>query len=326
MTEDNPKSLQQKVWFTLQLQYARRGMENVHDIKKSDLIMSHSQSGKSTIQLRDYLTKNHRGGDNTLASSAIILESGTDDCPVQLIKKYLARLHPENPYLWQKAKQNITTSDACWYNNQKVGHNTIASMMKTISISLKLSTIYTNHCVRSTSITVLGRSFGDKDIRAVSGHRSLNALGIYKRTNENTLTSMSKHLQKCLSSGEPTPPKKFSQKISDQNMTLLKQDMSLDCDVLSQATEPMSNTDDNSIKAENIPISATIPNDIPNSKNSQLAQSLTKTTVDQVDQLANTASANPGKLFGQLLSSGGPIMNNPQFNNCSISFNVHFLK
>ena len=63
--------------------------------------------------------------------------------------------------------------DSSWYTKQPVGINTLSSMLKDISKDIGLSRIYTNHSVRSTTITALNEAgFETRVIMAVSGHRS----------------------------------------------------------------------------------------------------------------------------------------------------------
>ena len=54
--------------------------------------------------------------------------------------------------------------------------------MKHLSEKLKLSQIYTNHCIRVTGATNLTRAnFSPKQIMSVSGHKSLESLAIYQK-------------------------------------------------------------------------------------------------------------------------------------------------
>lgn len=199
MKTDSPENLLYKTWFVIQLQYARRGVENIHSMKKSDLHFFKLQSAKEALRLADSLTKNHRGDDPSPASEAVIVETGGLECPITLIKTYLEKLS-SNVYLWQKPKRKWTLEMGCWFENSKIGTNTIATMMKKLSQSLNFAQSYTNHSIRATAITILGRSFEDNDIRAVSGHKSLNALAIYKRTSESRIEKMSLHLQTAMNS------------------------------------------------------------------------------------------------------------------------------
>jgi hypothetical protein len=198
MTTDTPNHLQMKTWFTLQYHFAQRGAENIHSMKKSDLRIFLNSRGKKEIHLRDFETKNHRGSDNTKSTQAVIVEIGSSYCPVVMITKYLDHLVAENQYLWQKPNTTNYNTTGKWYHNAKVGENTISTMMKKICQACCITTPYTNHCVRATAITTLGVEFGDNDIRAISGHKSLNALGIYKRTSASTLEAMSDHLHNSL--------------------------------------------------------------------------------------------------------------------------------
>ena len=189
-----PQQLQWKVWMTLHIQFAQRGNENDDSMKKDDLMITKENSHK-VLRLRDYLTKNHRGSDLTKFSEGVIVETGGEDCPILLIESYLSHLNPHCPFLWQRPLCSYRYEDDIWFTRSKCGHNTMVSMMKNISKFLNMSRIYTNHSVRATSITLLGQSFQDNDIRAVSGHKTLVALGVYKRTSGDTLATMSRALQ-----------------------------------------------------------------------------------------------------------------------------------
>ena len=54
--------------------------------------------------------------------------------------------------------------------------------MKTISVEYKLSKVYTNHCIRSTAISVLdNNNFEARHIMRVSGHKSETSIRSYSR-------------------------------------------------------------------------------------------------------------------------------------------------
>ena len=68
-------------------------------------------------------------------------------------------------------KQHSTSIHGPWYDAQVVGVNTFGSMMKNISIDADLGELYTNHCIRATSVTILGQSgFETRHIMSLSGH------------------------------------------------------------------------------------------------------------------------------------------------------------
>lgn len=80
--------------------------------------------------------------------------TGTSHCPVRYFHKLLAVLNPSQKALFQRPKRNFKSTDQVWFENSPLGVNKLSSMMKEISVDAGLSQIFTNHCVRSTAVTV----------------------------------------------------------------------------------------------------------------------------------------------------------------------------
>ena len=62
--------------------------------------------------------------------------------------------------LFQHPKRNFgpqNVSDSAWFENKLLGKNSIGDLMVKISKAAGLSKVYTNHSIRSTSITLLSR-------------------------------------------------------------------------------------------------------------------------------------------------------------------------
>ena len=77
---------------------------------------------------------------------------------------------------------NFNESDGVWYCNAPLGKNTLGSLMKTVSVERKLSKVYTNHCIRSTAVSVLdNNNFQARQIMRVSGHKSETSIRSYSR-------------------------------------------------------------------------------------------------------------------------------------------------
>ena len=77
--------------------------------------------------------------------------------------------------------------------NMPLSHNLLGKMMSQISADAKLSSVYTNHCVRATSITRMKSAhFEDRKICSVSGHKSGTSLQAHDRLSSNDIISMSK--------------------------------------------------------------------------------------------------------------------------------------
>ena len=128
-------------------------------------------------------TKNHQGG---LGDKAIdegdpkMFSNGKSTCPVRYFKKLLAVLNPKQNALFQKPKRNFMSGDQIWFENSPIGVNKIGSMMKEISKDAKLSRVYSNHCVRSTTVTVLDAAgIPIHRIMQTSGHRNESSVKFY---------------------------------------------------------------------------------------------------------------------------------------------------
>ena len=195
---DSPRSLQRKVFFDLMLFMCRRGQENLRNLKKSSFKIKKDSDGRHCIEKAiDELTKNHRG-ENDAQESGIIYETGSPRCPVKSFRLYLTHLNPKIDELFQRPKSGIpVVPGGPWYDAQVLGVNTLANMMKNISLDAKLSQVYTNHCIRATSVTILDDcGIEARHIMTVSGHRSESSIRSYARTGLSMKRKMSDELAK----------------------------------------------------------------------------------------------------------------------------------
>jgi hypothetical protein len=195
-----PQELQWKAWFTLHFHSIMRGRENLHDLKKDDIVFA-KERNKFVAYLKDMKTKNHQK-DTAKSHGGIIFATEEEDCPVSLLKFYVSKLSKENDYLWQRPTQSYISKKENWFKG-KIGVNTVNTFMRSLSRHLTLTQEYTNHCVRATAITILGRDFQDLDVACFSGHKSLNALGIYKRVSQECKEKMSNKLHDSISTSSP---------------------------------------------------------------------------------------------------------------------------
>jgi hypothetical protein len=168
---------------------------------------------KKNKKTKDYATKNHQKGSESSGDARIYSIDHPKDA-IHIFEKYVSKLHVDNPYLWQQPRNEFTNSDTYWYMNRKCGHNTIGDFMKKISKFCKLSMIYTNHCLRATTCTILGDYFSDTDVQSISGHKSISSLAIYKRPREQKQQMMSNALSREMGLVEPTCSYKESKDIT----------------------------------------------------------------------------------------------------------------
>ena len=135
----------------------------------------------------------------------MLYATGSENCPVASYIMYVNKLNPKLESLFQRPK-SAPTNDGPWYDAQVIGTKTLAKMMKRISIDAKLSMIYTNHCIRATSISVLDSSgFEARHIMSVSGHRQESSIRSYSKTDLATKRRMSDNLAKFIGSKKFKP-------------------------------------------------------------------------------------------------------------------------
>ena len=184
----DPKTLQQFVWFNIMFHLIRRGRENLRLLTKQSFAVQKDATGRKFVyQATDELDKNHRGKDqpdDSTGEGRMYERKDSPFCPVKAFELYLSKLNPNLPYLWQrpKPKENFKETDEVWYRNAPVGKNTLGTLMKRISEDLELSQTYTNHCIRTTAVSLLDEcNFEARHIMRVSGHKSESSIRSYSR-------------------------------------------------------------------------------------------------------------------------------------------------
>ena len=101
-------------------------------------------------------------------------ESETDG--YRALRLYISKLNPKCDNLFQAHKHDwseLHTANNISYENRPLGVN----MMREISTKAMLFKVYTNHCVRVTTITLWSEAgLSDRHICHISGHRDSNSL------------------------------------------------------------------------------------------------------------------------------------------------------
>jgi len=98
---------------------------------------------------------------------------------------YLSKLNPKCEAFFQFPRRDWSeeksAGESYWYENRPLGINSLGSMMTNkISKAAKLSKVYTNHCVRSTAITLWSQAgIEDRKICHISGHKNPASLRHY---------------------------------------------------------------------------------------------------------------------------------------------------
>lgn len=152
-------------------------------------------------KVKDEETKNHKETNNNIVTGFMpqIIDPSTGYahrlCPVHSFENYLAHLNPKVDKLWQQPLKRFKSApDTIAYKAVPLGHTPLERFMSKLSLQLELSEYYTNHCIRVTGTSNLFRAhFTPKQIMSVTGHKSLQSLGIYQRVanNEKMMMGMS---------------------------------------------------------------------------------------------------------------------------------------
>ena len=215
--KNGPEALQRKVQFDLRFYFCRRGMENMEKMKKNDFEVRFNTESEEwfVIKVKDELTKNHKDIEHLV--SGVMPENKTDAlCPVESFRTYIQHLNPENEYMWQYALDKIDPEKPdVWFSRKHFGKNPLSTFMSDLSEKCGLSQTYTNHSIRVTGITVLtNANYSNADIMSVSGHKSIQSLAVYQKTDQKKKIKMGKTLFGSMSK-EPSnqlvaPPQKLA--------------------------------------------------------------------------------------------------------------------
>ena len=181
--DDSPISLLRVNWFNINLYFCRRGRENQRRLTKNSFIFKKDASEVEYVEMaEEEKTKNHPSGLSDKADEADpkMFSTGEANCPVQFLKKLIQALNPGEEALFQRPKRKFCAKDKIWFDRAPLGVNSLGNMMKEISIAANLSQVYTNHCTRATSVTLLDRAgVPVHHTMQVSGHRNEGSVKVY---------------------------------------------------------------------------------------------------------------------------------------------------
>ena len=192
----SPLSLLRNVWFHIVLFFCRRGREGQRALTTNSFKFATDAAGRKFVTMaHDEAWKNHPGGVHDSSSNekeARMYESAESNDGYKALKLYLEKINPKCSALFQYPKSNVRPEDIVWFEQRPLGVNTLANMMKKISEVAGLSTIYTNHSIRATAITLWSNAgVPNRHIMSISGHRNEQSLAHY-----NSRPSISQ-LQNC---------------------------------------------------------------------------------------------------------------------------------
>ncbi|XP_046348116.2 uncharacterized protein LOC124128709 isoform X2 [Haliotis rufescens] len=191
---NSPINLQRKVWFDITLGFGRRGCENQRDLTVHSFSIETDDEGVEFLTLRH--TEAAKNPTEKVQGKPRIYATGSRSCPVAAFRKYCSKLNPQNSAFFQQPRKHAQELENVWYTLKAVGHNTLSQMMKGISTEYKLSKIYTNHCVRATTLTLLSHAGVDsRVIETMTGQRNQPTFFVY---NTGSLFNQKRHYSAIL--------------------------------------------------------------------------------------------------------------------------------
>ena len=154
---NSPTGLINKVQFDIRLYFFRRGSENMHGMTKGHFVIATDDKGQEYVATAlDEMSKNHRGSSTQRAHGGKMMPAmpGYPLCPVASFRKYISKLHPLCPKLWQRVRNSFLDEEV-WFCSLPVGEKTLQKFMPSLSQSCKVSQRHSNHCIRATGATIL---------------------------------------------------------------------------------------------------------------------------------------------------------------------------
>lgn len=188
----NPQILQHEVFWNIIYHFGFRGREWIRELNKDSIMIKTDSNGREFIDLirpsaeknvKPSLSRRHFESNKNIVMYATPESPST--CPVAAIKLYFQKMPNKIACLFPrhkgKPKANEWKMEDEWYSTTQVhGKHYLINMMKSISLSAKLSRVYTNHCARATVVTELhNKGHSISDIQCVTGHKRADSVQRY---------------------------------------------------------------------------------------------------------------------------------------------------
>jgi hypothetical protein len=180
-----------------------RGCDEPQQLKWGDLILV-EEGDISYLEWNERLTKTRQGsGSHTrpFLPKVFANKENPSKCLVEAYKLFRSKrpseaLHPDSPFFLQVRHPNIKEEDSVWFRCQKLGENTLSSLMKKMATALGWKGKYTNHSARSSALNQLMHAgVPPVMIAQQSGHAQVSSVMNYAVANEEQQAAMSHILQ-----------------------------------------------------------------------------------------------------------------------------------
>ena len=178
--QKNNRKLVEYVWFGLCFYFGRRGREGWRDLRSNSFCVKKDEDDHEYVcEGVTMKTKNHQGGSKV--SENDYSDPRVYDKPfINAFKLYKEKRNQDECTFFQTPLQFWSENDEVWYKREPMGKNRITTMMNEISKKAKLSQIYTPHCIRASTISILFQAgVQPKQICELTKHRNESSLNSY---------------------------------------------------------------------------------------------------------------------------------------------------
>ncbi|XP_069459944.1 uncharacterized protein [Ambystoma mexicanum] len=187
-----PTTLLNKVWFEVQLHLARRGREGLRILPPDAFSILSDEDGNEYASFTfNEAAKNNKDfpeRGRSAHNGRMYAQPGSPSCPVAALKLYMSKMPAGAPCFYlqpRKLTAHQAANEKVWYTVRPLGKNALGNYMKTLSVKACLSKMYTNHCIRSTTVQLLSDAgLETREIMAVTGHRCPSSVKNYWKANE----------------------------------------------------------------------------------------------------------------------------------------------
>ena len=300
-----PIQLQWLAWIYIMIFYCRRGAENLSKMMITHVEIQFTNENVIIKYTNNEKKKNHTELNEDINSGGILSDiKNNPKSPAKVVLKYYSHLNKEIDNFWQKPKKLIQKNEKIWFEKRKLGVNTLSSMMKEITKFCNIGVVYTNHCLRTTACSLLGElGFTDIEVQAVSQHKSLSSLAIYKKVKEPKKLQMAESLAKVCGIQENNNPMLQETLESKEKYDIIDQNQ---VEVFDTNTDGTDLADINWSEIESIV--------------AQYDETVT-TTISESMKYDKPITTISGESSTSLISNFTPKFEN--MSNCTINFNIN---
>lgn len=234
------ESLQNEVLFSLLYFLGARGREELRKIKRSDICIEFDSNGVKYVRLKS--EKDEKGEPNNLRKNVKAslqpkeytikrMNRIYDRRAIECIELYISLINrdcPSSNNLFPRPV-NSKKSKNFYSNTQVRGEAFLGKFMKKLSETLKLTKIYTNHCVRCTTVSkAKDKGLSNSDVCLITGHKDARSIDNYDRPSDERIQLLNSAISLDSSFEQNSSTSIYSERPTCSNsMTIMKESITV---------------------------------------------------------------------------------------------------